>query len=194
MKKDVPRHTSQPSKAEHSSESLLIKGERWFSGPIPPPEIGAGWKDVLPDVPDRIFKMAEKEQQHRHDTERLGLELQYKLKNRGQLMAFLIGLIGLGGGIGLLMIGSNLAGGSAFLISLTALVGTYYYNTIPSGKLMLRESKESWLPSNWKSNPSKWGKALKPTNNWRFALPASCQAIAIITVVDDGKAVHRAAA
>ena len=35
-------------------------------GPIPPPEILKGYKEIDPSFPERIFKMAEKEQRFRH--------------------------------------------------------------------------------------------------------------------------------
>ncbi|WP_373565396.1 DUF2335 domain-containing protein [Bradyrhizobium diazoefficiens] len=39
-------------------------------GPIPSPEQFGGYEQILPGSADRILKMAEKEQDHRHDWER----------------------------------------------------------------------------------------------------------------------------
>lgn len=42
----------------------------YYSGPLPPPRILAQYKDILPDLPDRLFSMAEKQQEHRHEMEK----------------------------------------------------------------------------------------------------------------------------
>jgi uncharacterized membrane protein len=34
----------------------------WYSGPIPLPQVAAGWEEVLPGAADRILGMAEREQ------------------------------------------------------------------------------------------------------------------------------------
>ncbi len=40
-----------------------------FSGPLPHPKIFAQYKAVMPDAPKRIFRMAEKQQEHRFGLE-----------------------------------------------------------------------------------------------------------------------------
>lgn len=64
----------------NSNRSLANKkakdGERYseittaFQGPLPSPEILAGFESVLPGAAERIMKMAEKEQDARHSYER----------------------------------------------------------------------------------------------------------------------------
>lgn len=50
-------------------EEIVFKGERYWSGALPRPEDFAGYADVVPDAPERILRMAEKEQDHRIETE-----------------------------------------------------------------------------------------------------------------------------
>ncbi len=57
-----------------------------FSGPLPPPEIMEHYGRIIPDAPERILKMAEKEQSIRH---RMRKEFA-QFKRRGQWFALLI--------------------------------------------------------------------------------------------------------
>ena len=67
--------------------------ERMFSGPLPPPEYLAQYKSILPDAPERIMIMAEKEQQHRHDVENTMVKEGMKQKKTGQILGFLLALL-----------------------------------------------------------------------------------------------------
>ena len=51
-----------------NSELLHLKEE--YSGPIPHPNILKQFEEVIPGSADRILKMAEKEQEHRHEFEK----------------------------------------------------------------------------------------------------------------------------
>lgn len=57
-----------------SSESQVISHQMSFSesiwiGPVPPPEILAGYEKALSGTADRILAMAETQQKHRHGME-----------------------------------------------------------------------------------------------------------------------------
>ncbi len=62
QKKEIVNIVHSTIQAEISATS--------FSGPVPPPEILAKYGDISPDYIDRIFKMAEKEQEQTHYVER----------------------------------------------------------------------------------------------------------------------------
>jgi uncharacterized membrane protein len=97
-------------------------------GPIPSPEVIAGYEKVLAGSADRIIKMAEKEQEHRH---KLQLKNQTQvgwLTFIGQLFAFVIGVSGVAGGIFLVKNDKSVTGFSVFFTSLAALVGIFLYN------------------------------------------------------------------
>lgn len=49
---------------------LAVVAQSEFSGPLPPPEAFMGYRDVLPDAPDRILRMAENEQEMRREAMR----------------------------------------------------------------------------------------------------------------------------
>lgn len=62
--------------------------ESRFSGPIPPPELLSGYQSILPDAPERILRMAEAEQAHRHGIETVMVDKSIKQAGRGQVMGF----------------------------------------------------------------------------------------------------------
>lgn len=64
--------------------------ERMYSGPIPPPEFLIGYKSVLPDAPERILKMAELEQQHRHVIDTKLADSHIKQNGQGQILGFVL--------------------------------------------------------------------------------------------------------
>ncbi|MCP3941879.1 MAG: DUF2335 domain-containing protein [Desulfobacteraceae bacterium] len=71
-----------------------------FQGPLPPPQILAGYEQLLPGAADRILAMAEKETAHRHMLEEKSLDAEIEgLKNeagdtkRGQYCGLAIGII-----------------------------------------------------------------------------------------------------
>lgn len=73
-----------------------------FQGPLPPPHTLEGYEKVLPGSAERIFAMAEKEQDHRHDMnkEQVSLDGKFlesdsKRERRGQYIAALLALIAL---------------------------------------------------------------------------------------------------
>ncbi len=66
---------------------------RHFQGPLPPPEILAAYKTVLPGSPERVFTMAEKEQQHRHDVENAMISGALKQQTKGQVLGFILALL-----------------------------------------------------------------------------------------------------
>lgn len=63
-----------------------------FSGPIPPPEILRGYNTVLPNGADRVMKMAELEQEHRHAIENTIVQKESFEKRVGLSFAFIIAL------------------------------------------------------------------------------------------------------
>jgi uncharacterized membrane protein len=77
-----------------------------FSGPLPPPEVLEKYGDINKSFPERIIKMAEKEQKNRHLNNKKELELlRYRLETerkdilRGQMFGFIIGLSVVIGGV-----------------------------------------------------------------------------------------------
>jgi uncharacterized membrane protein len=97
------------------------------SGPLPAPEIIAGYEKVLPGTADRIVKMAEKEQDHRHKVINRTQTHVAILTFLGQLFAFTIGVIGILAGVYLVQKDKSIAGFSVFFTSLAGLVGVFIF-------------------------------------------------------------------
>lgn len=89
-------------KAEEIEKSgkLKIFYGRQFSGPLPPPEILESYEKTLPGAADRIFTMAEKEQEHRQKIENNMVEDDNKNRKAGRRSStFLMCLIIITGAI-----------------------------------------------------------------------------------------------
>ena len=102
----------------HYTESLS-------AGPLPNPDILAGYEKVLTGAADRIIKMAEREQAHAHSMNKRHQMLRAAITFFGQVSAWSLGLAGIGCGTYLLATGKSLAGFTTFITSLAALVGVY---------------------------------------------------------------------
>ena len=66
-----------------------------FRGPLPPPSMFAKYDDVLPGAAERLFTMAEKEQEHRIDWETKALSGSIRSTTLGQWLGFGIALFGI---------------------------------------------------------------------------------------------------
>lgn len=83
----------------------IVVSHEAFQGPLPHPNILRGYKDLLPDAPERVFKLTEDEFSHRHRMEDKALTGAVDRDKRGQhyglaatiitvLCAFVLGLTG----------------------------------------------------------------------------------------------------
>ncbi len=88
MQKNEIEKTNKELKSKEPNRVILKKAAQLFEGPIPPPQILKGYKDIDDSFPDRILKMAEKDLQTRHNMNYLGWFGTYSLS-----------LILIGGGI-----------------------------------------------------------------------------------------------
>jgi uncharacterized membrane protein len=61
-----------------------------FSGPIPPPEVLAGYEQVLAGSADRIITMAEKQASHRQSMESVVIKGDSRRSDRGLNLAFVL--------------------------------------------------------------------------------------------------------
>ncbi|WP_420541551.1 DUF2335 domain-containing protein [Rhodosalinus sediminis] len=67
-----------------TSEQVELRTERFWSGALPRPEDFAKYAEVVPDAPERILQMAEREQQHRIDMESQIVPANNRAGTRGQ--------------------------------------------------------------------------------------------------------------
>ena len=66
---------------------------RHFSGPLPPPELLQGYKDIIPDSPERLLKMVENRENHKISTESIIVKHEISQSSRGQIFGFVIAII-----------------------------------------------------------------------------------------------------
>jgi len=68
-------------------------------GPLPDPDTLKEYNEILPDAAERIFRMAEKSQEHYHTREKYIIENEIKKTNKGQNFALIISILGLAGAV-----------------------------------------------------------------------------------------------
>ena len=100
--------------------SLLYQQIQHFSGPLPSPEMLKKYNEILPNAAERVFRMAERAQDHYEETEKKLVDLEIKKVPKGQNHAFMIAITGIVGAVicaflGQVTIGSIIGG--ATLIS-----------------------------------------------------------------------------
>ncbi|MDD9800105.1 MAG: DUF2335 domain-containing protein [Gammaproteobacteria bacterium] len=59
---------------------------------MPPPELLKGYGELMPDLPERIVAMVEKEQVHKHNRENKAMEYIRNDVRRGQILGALVSL------------------------------------------------------------------------------------------------------
>jgi len=96
-------------------QQLLAVGEAW-SGPLPHPEALAGYARLLPDAPERILAMAEKDISSRIDRADRLTNASIKTASRGQLAAISLTFVAIVAAIVFFAVGNVVAGG--ILVSL----------------------------------------------------------------------------
>lgn len=110
-------------------KSMTLTMEEYFSGPLPHPDILRDYEKILPGSADRILKMAEAQSEHRQNLEKTVLATNSRDSLLGIIAAFILGVIGLAGGIYAVLKGAVAAGTFVTTLSLSSLVGTFVYGT-----------------------------------------------------------------
>jgi uncharacterized membrane protein len=100
-----------------------------YSGPIPPPEILRGYEEIVPGAAKTILGLWELQTTHRTTLEARALGHNIWRSWAGIISAFLIAMVGLGGGIFLAYNGHDTAGAAIAGTSLVGLVSTFLYGT-----------------------------------------------------------------
>lgn len=100
-----------------------------FSGPLPHPDILRKYNDVVPGAAERIIQMAENQSVHRKELEKKVIESDIARSKWGQILGFIIAIIGLIGAVVISIIGNAWAGGIIGLGTLGSLVGVFMYGS-----------------------------------------------------------------
>ena len=109
-------------------ELRIISAHSKFSGPIPPPSILAGYNDIIPDGAERIFRMAEKQQDHRMELERITIVGDTNRSKLGLILGFVLSVLVVFGGVYIIAIGRDISGLVLIFVPLGTLV-TVFINT-----------------------------------------------------------------
>ena len=98
-----------------------------YQGPIPPPQMLAQYTEVIKDGAERIFLIFEKQTTHRIDLEKKIVKHDIIQSYFGILIAFIITMTIIIGGIFLIFNDKQISGFGTLFTGLAALVGSFIY-------------------------------------------------------------------
>ena len=118
--------TPQPPAPDDSKRSgEIVSVEARYSGPLPHPAVLSQYREIQPDFPERIMRMAESQLRHDQEIEKTQQQAAIKSERRGAYFALIIslGVLALGGY--LIVTGQPVAGLVALVAPLTGFVGVF---------------------------------------------------------------------
>lgn len=139
--------TEALSEEDREEASLQVYGE-YYAGPIPHPQILRQYGEIIPDGPNRILVMAEKQAEHRREQERQNAEHQREMErqtldlqrqsfaaetkrsNMGLGAGLVVTLAGFALSYGTITAGHPIVGTVFGTGTLASLVGTFVYGTM----------------------------------------------------------------
>ena len=113
-----------------------------FQGPLPPPEVLEQYSRIVPNGADRIVAMAESQMRHRQSLESAVVNGNITAQRRGQGMGFILGLVAILGGIGLIAFDKDASGLSAIITAFVALAGVFIYGRVEQRRERERKREE----------------------------------------------------
>ena len=114
LEAEEPEIIENKDKTTKGKATLIAQKTTIIQSPFPPPELLEKYKEIDPSFPERILKMVEEEQKHRH-----------KITSRGQIFALIIGIGGLFTTLILGLWGNPWVAGAIGFASLATLVGAF---------------------------------------------------------------------
>lgn len=119
-------------KVGHLVAGMIAVSQESFSGPMPHPDILKGYKELIPNAPERILQMAEQEQRHRIEVENKMLEQNNrniiesaKANKRSQIIAFILAFVLIASGVALTILGHAIVGGTIFGTTIVGVVAVF---------------------------------------------------------------------
>ena len=98
-----------------------------FSGPIPPPAILEHYNAIIPNGAERIFIMAEKEQEHRQTIEKSIVKSDNQEAKRGMIFAFIVVILLLLGSFYLTINDYKISGLATILTTIVSISALFIY-------------------------------------------------------------------
>lgn len=126
---------------DKNGNSLVVQKAEYYCGPMPHPDMLEKYNQICPGAADRIITMAENQSTHRMACEKVYLTRSLSQADRGQVFAFILGLIGILGAIILLAIKVTIPGFTVFFTSLLPLVGAFITGKIKTDKEVKNKKK-----------------------------------------------------
>ena len=114
-----------------------------FEGPLPPPEILRRFDEVVPGAAERIIRMAEEQFAHRTALEKKVIESDISRSKWGQILGFMIAVIGLGVSALVTIYGNQWAGAVIGGATLASLVGVFMYGARTRNKERVQKNTNS---------------------------------------------------
>lgn len=130
MAKGRSRNQAGPIQQQPASMQVRqqVRQQVWVS-PVPPPEELEKYRQVVPDSPERILRMAEVQAEHRQYCEKRMVRAHSRNSTLGVVFGFLLGLTAIGGGVYLVSIGQETTGLTALIAGVVSLVGVFVYGS-----------------------------------------------------------------
>jgi uncharacterized membrane protein len=126
----------------------VVVSEQNFKGPLPPPELLRQYQQIMPNLPEIIVQRMMDEMNHRQEMERRHMAMcegwatgDLQLQRRGQFFGFILGFVGIAGGLGVAAFVSPAGGAIVSGISLTAIVIAFLKRRTESDKDEKDEAK-----------------------------------------------------
>lgn len=89
----MSRRNKQNAHPPVDKETTVIAQQSFYQGQLPPPEMMEHYQAIIPNLPERIVTMAEKEQSHRHLNESKSRKGIIRSTYVGMVFAFLSVLV-----------------------------------------------------------------------------------------------------
>ena len=127
MDKDLPpEHPAlrQGDDVPSESSQTKIESASWL-GPLPPPGALRLFEDVVPGSAERILAMAERQADHRIQMERRIIRGDFTQSYLGLAAGFILSTMVILGGIYLISLGHDWAGGGLIGLNLVGLAGVF---------------------------------------------------------------------
>jgi uncharacterized membrane protein len=97
---------------------------------------------IVPDGANRIVAMAESQLRHRQELDSAVVGGNVTAQRRGQLFAFLLGVIAIVGGIGLIAFNKDTAGLTSIIAAFSTLAGVFIYGRYEQERERERKRRE----------------------------------------------------
>lgn len=110
-----------------AEKSQLVQVQQHYSGPLPQPDALAKYDQIVPGAAERIIRMAEKEMDHRHDTENKMTQNAIRTTYLGIIFAFVSVLVLSGSVLYALYKGFDTVAASIAVGSIAAVAGVFVF-------------------------------------------------------------------